>query len=178
MLWLMSIRCSSGNSAHFFWLSATGLGASEALMNRLSVLTGRLRSIAFISSSRLSSDVSSEGLQRDCGTGFMNQSSADVRRFRRLSSCSGVGFCASAMDRVCVGEVRGSSWRGDSDGTCTDMKGGIDVRGLRPTIRRKARHHTPHPTQSHNPTIPQSHPAWPSRSLVSPFLPSPHPLPV
>ena len=68
-------------------------------MNRLSVLTGRLRSIAFISSSRLSSDVSSEGLQRDCGTGFMNQSSADVRRFRRLSSCSGVGFCASAMDR-------------------------------------------------------------------------------
>ena len=110
MLWLMSIRCSSGNSAHFFWLSATGLGASEALMNRLSVLTGRLRSIAFISSSRLSSDVSSEGLQRDCGTGFMNQSSADVRRFRRLSSCSGVGFCASAMDRVCVGEVRRSSW--------------------------------------------------------------------
>ena len=126
MLWLMSIRCSSGNSAHFFWLSATGLGASEALMNRLSVLTGRLRSIAFISSSRLSSDVSSEGLQRDCGTGFMNQSSADVRRFRRLSSCSGVGFCASAMDRVCVGEVRGDV---DSDGTCTDMKGGIDVRG-------------------------------------------------
>ena len=103
MLWLMSIRCSSGNSAHFFWLSATGLGASEALMNRLSVLTGRLRSIAFISSSRLSSDVSSEGLQRDCGTGFMNQSSAAVRTFRRLSSCSGVGFCASAMDATWCG---------------------------------------------------------------------------
>ena len=96
---MMSIRCSSGNSAHFFWLSATGLGASEALMNRLSVLTGRLRSIAFISSSRLSSDVSSEGLQRDCGAGFMNQSSADARWFSRLSSCSRVGFCVS-MDLV------------------------------------------------------------------------------
>ena len=103
MLWLMSIRCSSGNSAHFFWLSATGLGASEPLMNRLSVLTGRLRSIAFISSIRLSSDVSSEGLQRDRGAGFMNQSSADVRWFSRLSSCSGVGFSASAIAMRCLG---------------------------------------------------------------------------
>ena len=137
MLWLMSIRCSSGNSAHFFWLSATGLGASEALMNRLSVLTGRLRSIAFISSSRLSSDVSSEGLQRDCGTGFMNQSSADVRRFRRLSSCSGVGFCASAMDRCasvrCVEARRGFRWnlhRLEGGDTCTTSR---EIAGPLPT---------------------------------------------
>ena len=33
-------------------------------------------------------------MQRDWGTGFMNQSSADARPFSRLASCSGVGFCA------------------------------------------------------------------------------------
>ena len=101
MLWLMSIRCSSGKSTNFFWLSATGLGASEALMNRLTVLTGQLRSIAFISSSRLPSSgaCSCAGLQRISGTGCMNQSSADTRTFSRFSSSSGVSFFAPAILR-------------------------------------------------------------------------------